>query len=318
MHAQLHLSAISRSQGRSTVAASAYRSGGKVAQRSVVAAAAYRASEKLHDEKEDKTFDYSRKQNVQASGILVPENAPEWASDRQTYWNAVDREKRKDALLAKEALLVLPRNLDAEKQKWVVEEWSKENLVSKGLVVDYAIHSPDASDGGKNPHAHVLYYPRPFTEEGEFSKYKLTGYNTENTVDGKAFLAEARFSYEQHLNQASTTNDNEQGKDIQFDLRSYKERGIDKIPQPKKGQKVTAMEKQGYDLERVNEVRKVEHQNSVNSMWESHKKSSSKLYKGSKKDILHQMHQQTHSTYEDFFYGEGTGLDHEWEKGWGH
>ncbi len=112
----------------------------------------------------------------------------------------------------------------------VVEDWANENLVKKrGLVVDYAIHAPDASDGDKNYHAHVLYYPRPIAENGEFAHYKLTGYKTPNTVDGRKALDEFRFSYQDHLNRVSAENDNNQ---IVFDLRSYKKRGINRIPQP--------------------------------------------------------------------------------------
>lgn len=248
MHANIHVNAISRSDGKNSVAASAYRSG-----RSVVAAAAYRAGEKLQDKQVEKTFDYTRKQHIEAQAVLAPEQAKDWARDRQSYWNAVEAyEKRKDALLAKEAVLVLPRNLNQEQRKQVVEGWANDNLVQKrGLVVDYAIHAPEASDGEKNYHAHVLYYPRPIAAGGEFAAKKLTGYKTENTVDGTKVLKSFRFSYQEHLNRASAANDNNK---IIWDLRSYRERGIDRVPQPKKGRKVTALEKQGFKTEWSKEI----------------------------------------------------------------
>jgi hypothetical protein len=307
MHANIHLNAISRSKGRNAVGASAYRSGTAVSRRSVVAAAAYRAGEKLHHENEKETFDYTRKQHVEASGMLVPDHAGDWARDRESYWNAVeDREKRKDALLAKEAVLVLPRNLDAEQRKQVVEGWAKDNLVNqRNLVADYAIHAPDASDGGKNYHAHVLYYPRPITEDGAFGKYKLTGYKTPNTVDGKAALQDMRFSYQDHLNRASAENDNNQ---VVFDLRSYKERGIDRIPQPKKGQKVTHLEKQGYRTQWSREVEKVRSINRAKAGRERHIRTYAQFSSGNKKwgSIPEKVRQQAVNTYYDIMYGDGT------------
>ena len=50
--------------------------------RSAVAAAAYRAAEKLHDERLGRDHDFSRKQGVEHTEILAPQNAPAWATDR--------------------------------------------------------------------------------------------------------------------------------------------------------------------------------------------------------------------------------------------
>lgn len=309
MHANIHLNAISRSKGRSAVGASAYRSGTAVSSRSVVAAAAYRAGEKLQDKGADKTFDYTRKHHVEASGMLAPAHAKDWARDRQSYWNAVeDREKRKDALLAKEAVLVLPRNLSKEQRKEVVEGWANENLVEqRGLVVDYAIHAPDASDGDKNYHAHVLYYPRPIAENGEFDNYKLTGYKTPNTVDGTKTLKQFRFSYEQHLNRASSANDNNQ---IVWDLRSYKDRGIDRIPQPKRGRKVTYLEKRGYSTEWGKEVKKVKMINDSKDRAKRHvatyQQMSGNTYTGKNAGVALSIRNDITNRYYDVMYGDGT------------
>ena len=55
------------------------RSGG----RSAIAAAAYRAGEQIKDVRSGRTHEYSRKRDVDHAEIIAPENAPEWASDRQ-------------------------------------------------------------------------------------------------------------------------------------------------------------------------------------------------------------------------------------------
>ena len=62
------------------------RSAGK----SAVAAAAYRAGEKLWDERYGKQYDYRKKQGVAHSEILLPVGAPDWMSERQMLWNQIE------------------------------------------------------------------------------------------------------------------------------------------------------------------------------------------------------------------------------------
>ena len=66
-----------------------------------MASAAYRAGEKLYSERYGETSDYTRKRGVVCSGILLPAHAPKEYADRQTLWNAVEKnERRRDAQLA--------------------------------------------------------------------------------------------------------------------------------------------------------------------------------------------------------------------------
>ena len=201
MHANLHIKTHSRSAGKSAVAAASYRSG-----TSMVAKAAYRSGDKLHGDREDVTHDYTRKQHVVHTEIIVPEGAPDWATDREELWNQVEAvEKRKDAQLAKEAVFTLPRNLSHEQHREVVNRWVNDNLTSRGLVADIAYHTPEAADGKEQPHAHLLFTMRPIEGE-EFGK-KQSGYKTQfdgwEGLDSKAQLAQWRHSYEHHLNAVS-------------------------------------------------------------------------------------------------------------------
>jgi ATP-dependent exoDNAse (exonuclease V) alpha subunit len=306
MHANLHIQTISRGARKSTVAASAYRSGS-----SVVACAAYRACDKLKDDRYDKTHDYSRKENVLHAEIITPDHAPEWMQDRQALWNAVeDGEKRKDAQLAKEVILVLPRNLDHEQHKEVVRGWVTDNVTRRDLIADFAIHEPDASDGGKNPHAHVMFTLRPVEQDGSFGK-KLTGYQN-GGLDGKAVLKEMRFSYEDHLNRASAANDDNQ---VVFDLRSYREKGIDKTPQPKQGQKVTHLEKRGYDTEWNKEVEKVKQINQAKAGHRKYIRTYSGLGGNNEKHatLSEAVRQDVGNQYYDIMYGDGTEGSYERE-----
>ena len=137
-------------------------------QRSVVAVAAYRAGENLYDEQAGKTFDYTHKHHAAVSAILTPEHTKDWAKNRQQFWNKVaNHEKEKGTSFIKETVLMLPRNLDQDQRKQLVEDWANDNLVRKKcLIVDYTIHEPNASH--EKYHTHLLYYTQPIAENGEF------------------------------------------------------------------------------------------------------------------------------------------------------
>lgn len=85
--------------------------------RSVVAAAAYRAGQELTDERQGMTHDYTRKQGVEDAFIVATDGA-DWAHDRNALWNAAEAaEKRKDAKTGREYELALPFELDAGARK---------------------------------------------------------------------------------------------------------------------------------------------------------------------------------------------------------
>ncbi|KAB3587238.1 hypothetical protein GAY21_23530, partial [Phocaeicola vulgatus] len=116
-----HFSAqvISRSQGRS-----------------VVAAAAYRAGERLEDERYGQTHDYTKK-SVSERAIAAPANAPAWAKDREQLWTAVEAaEKRKDAQLCREINVAVPRELSAAQQRELLSTFVSKEFVSRGMVAD--------------------------------------------------------------------------------------------------------------------------------------------------------------------------------------
>ena len=84
--------------------------------RSAVAAAAYRAAKLLTNERDGLVHDYSRREGVGYSEVLLPEGVDaEWALDRSALWNAAERiENRKDARVAREFVIALPHELSEE------------------------------------------------------------------------------------------------------------------------------------------------------------------------------------------------------------
>ncbi len=227
--------------------------------RSVIAAAAYRAGTKLKDEVRDKIFDYARRtKGVLNSAILAPEGAPSWVHDQGQLWNAVEAgEKRKDAQLAREFILALPRELPAEAQFQTAVEWASKELVSSGMVAEVSLHHPK---DGKNPHVHILCTLRRL-EGDHFSSKKERQWND------VALLKEQRASWAKAVNEALE----KAGRPERVDHRSLKERGIDREPEPKVGVAATAMKRRGVeaDPERLQLVRRVKLLNEVRPMMKS-------------------------------------------------
>jgi len=130
---------------------------------SVVAAAAYRSGESLEDERYGSTHDYTRKEGIEHSEILLPEGAPGWMADRQRLWNQVEAtERRKDAQLARELEIGLPLELTHDENVELLRDYVQQNFVNRGMVADFSIHEDDPN----NPHAHVLLTMREVTAEG--------------------------------------------------------------------------------------------------------------------------------------------------------
>jgi len=125
--------------------------------RSVVAAAAYRAGQELTDERQGLMHDYTRKQGVEDAFIVAPDGA-DWAQDRSVLWNAAEAaEKRKDAKTGREYELALPAEL--------VERY--------GVVADVAIHEPGREGDNRNHHAHILTTTRTAGVDGLGAKTRI-------------------------------------------------------------------------------------------------------------------------------------------------
>ena len=125
---------------------------------SAIASAAYRSGEKLYSEYYGEYSDYTRKGGVICSDILLPPHALKEYADRQTLWNAVEKAERgKNAQLAYSFEISLQNEFSLEENIALAREFLLENFVSRGMVVDFAVHQPDREDGGiPNPHFHVL------------------------------------------------------------------------------------------------------------------------------------------------------------------
>lgn len=105
-------------------------------------------------------------------------------------------EKRKDAQLAREVEITLPRELSHDQQVALVRSFVREKFVSQGMVADFAIHRPTASDGREQPHAHVLLTLRRLDAGSEtgFSPKKERDWNEAEDIARLVADARKRFN----------------------------------------------------------------------------------------------------------------------------
>ena len=136
-------------------------------QQSAVAAAAYQSGEKLFCEYDQEVKHYPEKRGIVHNEILLPANAPPKYADRNTLWNAAEAvEKQWNSQLARRWVLTIPREIPPDQYAVLVREFCEQQFVSKGMIVDFAIHDPYPP--GHNPHAHVMLTMRAKDEHGKW------------------------------------------------------------------------------------------------------------------------------------------------------
>ena len=147
--------------------------------KSAVAAVAYRAGEKIQNQFDGITHDYTKKSGIEHTEIMLPEHAPREFLDRSTLWNSVEKiEKASNSQLAREIEVALPVELTKGQNLQLVREYIKEQFVSKGMCADFAIH--DKKDGKAeatpNPHCHIMLTMRPLKLNGTWGEKEKKDY----------------------------------------------------------------------------------------------------------------------------------------------
>ena len=158
--------------------------------RSAIAAAAYRAGDKLRDEQLGRTHNYQNRKGVVHSEMVLPRAAPDWAksTSREQLWNLVEaRETRKNSVVAREFQISLPHEMTDDQRKELTLQLAQGIAEKHSVAVDVAIHAPkhlapadvEAAkaidpehpdpriDQGKNHHAHLLLTTRRLVYDTE-------------------------------------------------------------------------------------------------------------------------------------------------------
>src|SRR5277367_4120973 len=221
----LHVKTVSRSAGRS-----------------VVAAAAYRAAENIGDDRLGVVWDFSRKRGVLHAEIITPAGAPEWARDRAELWNAAERAedkstRRSSATTGRDIILALPHELTDAQRLDAVRQFAATLVARYGVAVDFAIHAPDRHSDERNFHAHLLMTTRRIGPDGFGAKTReLDDYTT-----GPREIEAIRSTWERIGNRVLEQS----GLDIRIDCRSYADQGVDREATVHLGPVASGMERNG-------------------------------------------------------------------------
>jgi len=219
--ARYHLSVktISRSQGRSATAAAAYRAGARIT-----------------DERTGVIHDYQRRLGVEARLLILPDDAPDWASDRAHLWNAAERaETRKNSTVAREFEIALPAELDAAERRRLAADFARELVLRHGCAADVAIHRPGREGDSRNHHAHLLLTTRRLTAAGFTEKTR----ELDDLKSGEIGRWRARFAEVQNARLR------EAGVEARVDHRSLEAQEIDREATIHLGPTATALERRG-------------------------------------------------------------------------
>jgi hypothetical protein len=229
---------------------------------SAVAGAAYRLGLRLFDERTGEWHDYRKRaigEEIVRALTVAPPGSPPWATDPAQLWNRVERaEKRKDAQVARDYRIPIPKGLSDERAGELAERMARyickqlHTPVSLGLHRDAAV---DVLGGAKADmdigfHAH-LYFPTrrlaDITEGGDEGGHGFGDKLRHLSLKGPA----AAFVEDLNRAWAAACNDftKADGLDGTFDHRSYIRMGVDRTPQPTAGRAVSAMERKGIRTE---------------------------------------------------------------------
>ena len=258
-----HLSSkpLSRSSGRSAVAAAAYRSGTV-----------------LTDMRQGLTHDYKRRFGVEHERLVLPQGADPVYWTRQQLWNAAEfAEVRKDARTAREWVLALPEELSAEDRLALAVGFGRELAQRYGCAVDVAVHEPDKAGDQRNHHAHLLATTRAVLEQGMGEKVAIELSDAKRLSlglgQGRREIEAVRALWAEQANAALER----QGEEARIDPRSLAAQRddaltagdviraavLDRMPEIKLGWQATELERRGIATERGDQLRALRDENSL-------------------------------------------------------
>jgi len=225
---------ISRSNGRSATASSAYRAG-----------------EKITDLRTGEIHDYTKKQGVEYTEIISNLNYP---LSRSEVWNTSElTETRKNSRVAREFIVALPNELSSEQRKDLAKEFSQYLVDKYSVVADLAIHAPNKDGDDRNHHAHIMITTRKASiVDGELKlrdKADIELSNTQRKARGLCVtqdeIKKIRASWANMANRSLELS----GSNERIDHRSNADQNIDLQPTIHEGPKVTQLRRKGIDTE---------------------------------------------------------------------
>jgi len=257
---------------------------------SAVACAAYRAGDVLEDAKYGKVHDYSKKNGVMSSDIVMPASLRKGyvKIDREILWNTAEAfEARSDSRVAREWLINLPYELPEDERHALALEFAQKLCDDMNVIADVCLHRPVMKlpfdpnakpsskrlrEGEKNPdprnfHAHIMVTTRaPVIEpDGKLAfdpKFKIP-FEWSNKKRKQNDLPSSREEIKRIRKLwVDTANQRLKQRNLPLmDERSYKDQGLDQQPTIKMGVEATAMERRGIATEKGETNRKIRARN---------------------------------------------------------
>ncbi|WP_084150541.1 MobQ family relaxase [Azohydromonas australica] len=187
--------------------------------RSAVAAVAYRTAERLVDQRTGELHDYRRKGGVELTELFLPKGAPGWAHIRDALWNAAEQaETRKNSTVAREFEIALPAELSAQQRERLARDLAREIVERHGCAVDLAIHAAGKAGDSRNHHAHVLLTTRRLGPQGFTEKTRELDDRKSREVD----------RWRERFAQLQNERLREYGHETYVDHRSLEAQGIER------------------------------------------------------------------------------------------
>ena len=223
----LSTSAISRKAGRSAVAGAAYRTGVE-----------------MIDERSGVVHDYTRKRGVEHVELFAPNGIQ--LDDANALWNAAEAaEKRKDGRPAREVLVALPAELNADQRIELAQAITHDLVERYGVAAQLAIHAPDKSGDQRNHHAHILLTTRRWNHDGPGAKSQLEMSDTQLKKAGLPKSADELTAMRARWADMQNTALESANVAARVDHRSLAAQGIARVPQIHQGGYATDMLRAG-------------------------------------------------------------------------
>lgn len=267
----------------------------KAAGKSCVASSAYQSGEKLYSALNGKSYFYTGKEEIKATGVAIPDYANKELANREYLWSLVERTHKNR--LARNFICAMPSELSDEQNIEIAKEFV-EKLVERGMCVDWAYHS--RSMGNKlNKHLHLMttlrlldpekkdtFLPMDKKEyvlengekvpeidpETNEQKYRI---RKKNGKEYKELIWKRRTVQVNEWNKRETLNEIKKewaeicnkylAPENQIDYRSYKEQNKNRVPMVHEGPNARAALQRGIKFESVIEN---EHRRKLNKELE--------------------------------------------------
>ena len=235
--------------------------------RSAVAAAAYRAGIELVDQVSGVVHNYTRKRGVLSSEIIAPHGAR--IDDPSALWNAAEAaEKRKDARTAREIVIALPEELTAGQRRELATQYAQEIADQYGVAVAVDLHAPDKEGDNRNWHAHLLMTTRKvyLTANSGVAmgdKSVLEWSDTKRHKNGFGRARDAVESLRRRWAELQNAALERVYSAVRVDHRSHRRRELETLPQKHMGPAANDMERKGKLTEKGDENRAIAEYNAA-------------------------------------------------------